>query len=328
MKKSFLCLICILALCFLTACQAVCPHVDVNDDGICDIADCEKEYKDGIDTICAHQDINRDGKCEFCSENCVYTRQDNIIYFGQYPQTLQTSTDPDLTYSQDPDENGYYLGSDNNYYAKVVLDPNGEGYTFANGQNVIAGETHYFKVEPLRWRIVYTDYSTALIVCDSIIANMAYDAESNNYETSDVRAWLNETFYETAFNELQKSLIAKTLVDNSASSTVSANNPYACNDTEDYVFLLSFSDVTNEAYALDLAARQLRPSDYALANGAFMNQNFANYGYGTWWLRSPYDFDESKARCVYRDGRVYGGSYGSIENDYYGVVPAMFIHLK
>ena len=326
MKKTIFCLLCILTLCFLTACQAPCAHVDSDDDGMCDLPRCYTPYYDGIDTICAHQDRNKDGKCDICKGTAAYTREGEYIYFGEYPQTLQTNSK--MTYSDTPNEKGYYKGLDGYDYAKVVAAPNGEYYTFSSGHYVEAEKEYYFRVEPIRWRIVTTDHSTALLLCDSIIANMAFDEYTNDYEESDVRAWLCDTFYETAFSELQKSVIQLTLVDNSAATTASSANPYVCNNTEDYIFLLSYADVTNEAYGLDTVARQLRPSDFALASGAFMNLSANCYGCGTWWLRSPYNNSKYAARCVYRDGRVYGGSYGDIASAFFGVVPALVINLK
>ena len=327
MKKTIFCLVCVLALCFLTACQnaAPCIHVDADDNGMCDLG-CKEKYSDGIDTVCPHKDYNKDNKCDVCKESCAYTRDGEYIYFGEYPQTLQSNDR--ITYSENPAANGYYLGSDNNYYAKVVADPYGESYYFSNATVVESGKAYYFKVEPIRWRIIETDYNTALIVCDSIIDSMAYDANDNNYKNSDVRAWLCNTFYKEAFTALQQAIIVSTEVDNSGASTADPGNPYICGNTVDPVFLLSYSDVINKDYGFDVTTRQLMLSDYARAGGALMSQDADTYYCGTWWLRSPYDFSEDYARCVYRDGRVLTGSYAETYHDHIGVVPALVIRLK
>ena len=97
--------------------------------------------------------------------------------------------------SNTPDADGYYLGSDGERYAKVVADPYpfNSGYTFSNNSSVIDGNTYYFKVEPIRWRILSERDGKAFILCDSIIASKAYDAgNNNNYANSDIRAWLND----------------------------------------------------------------------------------------------------------------------------------------
>lgn len=48
------------------------------------------------------------------------TKEQNLIYLGEFPQTLK---DENVTITDVIDDRGYYLGSDNSYYAKVVADP-------------------------------------------------------------------------------------------------------------------------------------------------------------------------------------------------------------
>ena len=93
---------------------------------------------------------------------------------------------------------------------------------------------YYFKVEPIRWRILTTDGETALILCDVIIEKVSFDAVypyKNNYMDSELRAWLNSTFYETAFSELQREIILTTTVDNSLESTGFTTNKNVCANT-------------------------------------------------------------------------------------------------
>ena len=163
-----------------------------------------------------------------------------------------------------------------------------------------------------------------MIVCDSIIANKAYDNDDNSYKDSDVRAWLNAEFYNTAFTDLQREIILTTTVDNSVSSTGTATNPYACEDTDDKIFLLSHKEVTNTDYGFvsrDSAsdsAREMNPSDYSRATGAYVS----DAGTGYWWLRSPNYSDKTGARYVYGGAADYS-YYVSFVNC--GVVPALRI---
>ena len=262
----------------------------------------------------------------------VYTRSGNYIYFGEYPQTIKASN-VSIT-SNTPDADGYYLGSDGERYAKVVADPYpfNSGYTFSNNSSVIDGNTYYFKVEPIRWRILSERDGKAFILCDSIIASKAYDAgNDNNYANSGIRAWLNDEFYKTAFGALQQALIQTTEVDNSAGSTGNSPNSYACENTFDKVFLLSVSEVANSAYgfandpsAYDTARRMLT-SDFSRATGAYMLTSSSYYGYGCWWLRSPYYNYSDYARYVNSSGFAH---YYNVYNDSYGVVPALNLTLS
>ena len=255
------------------------------------------------------------------------------ILFGEYPQTIKANN---VTIRGVTDSRGYYLGSDGAYYAKVTATPYASGYTFSTGKTVSSGAVYYFKVEPIRWRILSENGDTALILCDSIIANKRFDDSSNNYAESEIRAWLNAEFYNAAFDSLQRELILITTVDNSVASTGGFSNPYVCEDTNDKVFLLSCEDVTNADYGFVThpydygIARQRQTSDYTRATGAHMSTSIDYYGNGLWWLRSPdYSIDDT-VREVNVDGYVLDYFLGGnlVYTRYVGVVPALQIRLK
>ena len=258
----------------------------------------------------------------------VYTREGDYIYFGEYPQTLKADN---VTVGDVADEDGYYLGSDGERYAKVVADPYNSGYTFSDGSSVTVGATYYFKVEPIRWRILSESDGSAFILADGTLANKAYDASSNNYKNSDIRAWLNDEFLNTAFGETAQGLIKTTEVDNSAYSTGDSSNRYACENTFDKVFLLSYREVVNSEYGFASSsstndtARQMTVSDYARSTGAYMYTSSGYFCCGDWWLRSPIDGSGYIARRVGDSGDADYGN--TIYYDDYGVVPALNITL-
>ena len=258
----------------------------------------------------------------------------SYILFGEYPQTLKADS---VSVRTTADSRGYYLGSDGFYYAKVTAKPCDSGYTFSSGTSVTRGTVYYFKVEPIRWRILSEDGDTALILCDSIIANKAFDNYNggnydNNYADSTIRAWLNDQFFSTAFTRLQRDLINTVLVDNSAASTGYSSNPNACEDTNDKIFLLSYKEVTNSAYGFASSedtsdtARQMTASDYARATGALMSTGSTYYGNGWWWLRSLCNDYDNIARGVYGNGNA--GNFNYVDDDCIGVVPALQIRLR
>ena len=285
---------------------------------------------------------------DMSTENYVRVNENNeldedggYILFGQYPQTIKAA-DVSIT-SNTPDTDGYYLGSDGERYAKVVANPDSSGYTFSDNSSVTSGNTYYFNVEPIRWRILSESDGNAFILCDSIIANHYYhhtrsattiDGQTvyaNNYKYSDIRAWLNDEFYNTAFGDLQQALIQTTEVDNSAQSTDSSSNPYACENTFDKVFLPSSREVITIEYGFESSptfdtARQMITSDFSRATGAYMSTNSSYYGNGWWWLRSPYYDHSNYARSVnYNGGADYRGDVGSANH---GVVPALNLTLS
>lgn len=282
-------------------------------------------------TVSAYQRINASG---------VPTANGNYILFGEYPQTIKAN---DVTITETTDGRGYYLGSDGYYYAEVTATPYGSGYsgyTFSTSATVTRGTVYYFKVEPIKWRILSESGGTALILCESIIANKRYNeyyegtkngVYANNYKESEIRAWLNDEFYNTAFNTLQQELIQITEVDNSVYSTGFSSNPYTCANTNDKIFLPSYREMVNTAYGFssnssdyDTARRRLT-SDYSRATGVWMDAYTGYYGNGYWWLRSPLDLYSYLARYVSYDGYI-DGNY--VYNSNIGVVPALVIDLR
>ncbi|MGN0768516.1 MAG: DUF6273 domain-containing protein, partial [Christensenellales bacterium] len=161
---------------------------------------------------------------------------------------------------------------------------------------------------------------------------------NNDYKESSIRKWLNETFYNAAFNSTQKSKIQTTTVDNGAASTNPNNNStqwnggangFVCANTSDKIFLLSEKEVTNASYCFSSdygicdTARKKRTTDYAQSQGAWTTESD---GTGWWWLRSPHYSDGVSAYRVSREGYAFDGIavYGTDS----GVVPALRIKLS
>lgn len=250
------------------------------------------------------------------------------IYFGEFPQSIKAD---DVTITSTVDERGYALGSDGAYYAEVTAAPCWDAYKFTTDAPVTAGTVYYFKVEPIRWRVLAEEEDgTALLLCDSIIANGFFDLDDNNYANSDLRAWLNGVFYLAAFDSTEQAEIKTVTLDNSAASTGVTANPYACEDTEDKVFLLSVAEVTNKAYGLASApdkkdkSRRKQTTDYARATGAWMSEEKDVYGVGYWLLRSPRYHDSAFACGVRSAGSV---DYYDVNYGYSGIAPAVKIQL-
>ena len=292
-----------------------------------------------------------DGFCTTCGKEgesaLAYTRDGDYVYFGEYPQTIKAD---DVTITDTTDDRGYYLGSDGNYYAKITADPMDSNVNFSTGANVTAGTVYYFKVEPIRWRILSEENGEAFLLCDSIIAGVPYQSDfaydsstskyyttangapegtyANNYKYSEVRAWLNATFYETAFTSLQQTIILITEVDNSLTSTGFTSNPCVCENTNDKLFLLSYAETTNSAYGFASSsasdtAKIMLTSDYSRAMGVRIGTSSSSYGSCAWWTRTPTN-GVNMVRPVDSAGGLTMFSRVSNKN---GVVPALRITL-
>lgn len=268
-----------------------------------------------------------------------YVRGADTVLFGVYPQSLKADN---VTISGGADANGYYTGSDGNLYVKVTATPQDSDYKFKNGTKISKGNSYYFMLEPVEWRVLGTDGDNAILLADKILAGHSYDKDGVKWKDSDVREWLNSDFMNDMFNSAQQALIVNTQVSNDLASapvdTSGKNGNIDDNDnvTEDMVWLLSYAEVQNEAYgfvgelamgdSVDDGIDPLRAKsviDYARATGAFMKTEKKNYGNGCWWLRSPY-YDSAKVMDVRSDGYVDVYDEGTFVS---GIVPAVTLNL-
>lgn len=254
------------------------------------------------------------------------------ITYGLYPQTNinDSSMISALNALTTPESNGWYL-YDNEYYAKVSAKPNASYYKFDNGTTIVSGTTYWFKCEPIVWNVLSNTSGEYYIVSSVLLdAHCYYNSTSsrtidgqtvcaNNYKYSDIRTWLNNDFYNSAF-ALGNSYIQTTTVDNSASTTESGSNPYACANTQDKVFLPSYQDYINSSYGfstsiVSTSTRYCRTTDWARARGSTYYTSSESYQYnGYYWTRSP-DNDYFDGACGFRpDGWLTISSVNDTDN--------------
>ena len=250
------------------------------------------------------------------------------IYFGEYPQTVKADG---VTILSETDSRGYYKGSDDAWYAKISSAKTYKGSTFlfSNGSLVQPGKEYYFKVEPILWRVLSQEGGRALVLCENIIANMANDSDDtiSSYADNAIRIWLNDSFFNTAFKENDRSKILTTNVINDRGSLGSADTNFVCENTEDKLFLLSYDEVTNEEYGFVIDQdRAMTVSDYCRATGIYVYLGDSNYyGCGAWWLRT-FKQPGNIFHVYWYDGGV--NHYSVSSRDYIGVLPAMNIVLS
>ncbi len=281
---------------------------------------------------------------------------EDYIYFGSYPKTLEPDTS---LISSTQDSNGYYIGKDGiSRFAKIEsANPCDSSYVFNNGAQISSGSSYYFKVEPIKWKILEVKNGKALLLCEDIIdvhQFFNYSSErtindstiyASNYKYSDIRAWLNgysqeegntngenwssNGFLQKAFTETEQSVILTTTVNNKASTTENSSNTYVCENTNDKVFLLSYQDMINPNYGFDSSstnydtARMKQTTDYARANHAWYDTSTDYLYNGYYWLRSPStDISHAVSRV---DHYGCSGYYYGVNSYDLGVVPALYV---
>ena len=227
-------------------------------------------------------------------------RRKDIIEFGSYPQTIK---DEKVTIiNSKRDEKGYYTGSDGEKYALLKANPS-DSYTFSNGETIIRNKEYYFKVEPIKWKILEDKNGKVFIFSELILDAHIFDDSSNDYSISSIRKMLNNEFYNKAFDKKQKQMIEKTTLKDISNVT-------------DKVFLLSEEEIENTLYGFNSNSdRCKKATDYAKANHAFEYKEN-----GWYWLRTPEASYSSGARRVYSDGYV---NWNYVYFDCYGVAPAL-----
>lgn len=250
-------------------------------------------------------DVNGDGKVEYRG-----------LYFSDYlPFNTVLGSGANNSYQ---DENGYY--PKNVYWFayepikwKVLSEGEDSDYLFS------------IKVLDCQTFSVYND--NGLHQCTDLDGHVA-SVYPNNYRFSTIRTYLNTTFFDEAFSATDKERVLETTLDNSVASTGYETNVYACEDTNDFVYLPSFRDVLNTDYGFSDnqlskdESKQLLVTDYALAVGCFKPTGPEFTEYSEWWTRSPEKFNSLAVHTIFSNGIANGYHY---DYAYSGVAPAISI---
>lgn len=189
---------------------------------------------------------------------------------------------------------------------------------------------------PIEWLVLEKDGQKALLISRYSLDNKPYHTKSKNvtWETCNLRAWLNGEFLKKAFTEKEQEAILTTTVDNSKRQGYGLWGRNGEKDTQDKVFLLSY---TEAVIYLDLAEpnessvrARVSPTQYAIKKGAyyddFMKSKTVDGDYaGRWWLRSP-GSQPKEAAYVFYTGCV---SYWRVEDATSNAVrPALWVDLS
>ncbi len=237
----------------------------------------------------------------------------DCVWFGSYPQSEVTDSDP--IYSSLQNANGWDarndLMLDGNHYRRMkkgdatYSDSSGSYYSWPD-----ADTYHYFKYEPVKWRVLKIEDNQALLLSDAALdAQQYHTAEADTtWEASTIRSWLNG--YDSSYNQQKTDYSSRNFIDCAftpdeqsaiaVTSLVNADNlshgTPGGNHTTDKIFLLSESEVYGESAApygfvsdrneYD-EARRSKSSTYAKAMGVYSSTGEIFKDNCHWCLRSP-----------------------------------------
>lgn len=171
--------------------------------------------------------------------------------------------------------------------------------------------------EAIEWIVLDKEDGKLLLLSKYVLDARGYAGAWYNvtWEDSNLRFWLNESFYKNAFTETEQDQILQTQV-------LNENNPeYGTkggNDTIDHIFLLSLDEV--DRYLSNYLVRMAKGTAYALDSNLW-----TWIGAAYWWLRSP-GYSSISAALVLLNGAVYGNGL-SVNYTDIGVRPALWVSI-
>lgn len=177
----------------------------------------------------------------------------------------------------------------------------------------------YDEKQEIKWRVLSVDGDDAFLLADKGLDGKAYHGvyESITWESCELRYWLNNTFYNEAFNENEQMSIIPTLV---------------YDQLIDKVSILSLSEAVNteygfpNIYGINSKTRRMKATEYAVNQGITVIDYEGYEGNIFWWLMLPRQSNYMTASVSYR-GSVDSGRT-NVDDPAFAVCPAMHIDLS
>ena len=279
----------------------------------------------------------------------------DCVYFGKYPQSEITSKDGSI-YNTLKNATGWDENNDIRIGEAKYRRLKGEDATYTRSDQ--GGQYdwkdnyktyHYFKYEPIKWRVLNRSGNDALLLADIALDDQKCNTNDEyvTWETSSMRSWLNgygasmnepktdyskKNFINSAFSSIQRNGIKTTSVVNNNSIIYGTESE---NNIADKVFLLANSedykdvatsygfDFENDVYGDE--AKRSRCSAYAYAMGTWRYHPIDNDERHTvyWWYHVV-DKDDMASSIDFSGNPVGVG----VVSDDIGVRPALHLNLS
>lgn len=208
---------------------------------------------------------------------------------------------------------------------------------------------HYFRYDPVRWRVLALEGEKALLLADRLLDCMPFHAASGpvTWETSTLRSWLNgygpeenaahadyrgAGFPDMAFTPSERAAILPSPVENAPNASYQTD----CGpDTEDRVFLLSNAEVFASPAAArygfyqgdgkDDPAKRFRSTLYAKCRGAWWSPVNGYRGNSFWFMRTN-GYNPESVTYICDFGYIYQRGTVCTCGDA-GILPALWVDL-
>ena len=195
-------------------------------------------------------------------------------------------------------------------------------------------EYHYFKYQPVCWRILNITGNTAILLADKALDCQRFNdtQQEVNWSTCSLRQWLNSNVYNTMFTDTERQSIILSEVQNPINYYFGTS----CGpDTQDNIYILDehevFCDQQAVSYGflntdgIDDPARRFRPTMYAKCRGVWISP-VESYKGNTFWLMRSTGYTALNVPYVCEFGYLY--NRGTLVNcDDSGIIPVIQVNL-
>ncbi|MFI3252556.1 MAG: DUF6273 domain-containing protein, partial [bacterium] len=206
---------------------------------------------------------------ELIKEECNKSKDSDTILFGEYPKSLYTGV---VNLDVLPDKQGVYHVND--LKLKKIFDK-------------------FHIIEPIEWNVVNINGKEHL-VSKNILDFCIFHTMKNDYESSELRSFLNGTFFCNAFSLKEQEKIQVSNIDGLL----------------DKVYVLSEEEISN------VSIKTSKVTDYCLNQNCFRN----NKNNGKYWLRTKNNKITSFASIVNEFGNIDGEYVTAQHEEYIGFV--------
>lgn len=242
----------------------------------------------------------------------------HYMYYGNYPQSYVGSSmndqledwfnseKPEKSYSF---EAGWSISWDvyeflGEFYTRGKAMPSASDLTFSNGEKIKSSGFYWFKVEPILWYVLNYDewvsgkpLEVMSVYCLSSGIPFTYGnmEDYSGWHASEIREWLNGSFYDVAFSKNEKTNILLSDLYNTAPCTSDYLKPeeeWTGVPTQDWVYLPSTATKINGItpfWAVNNPSNRVQAygTDFAVANTMDVDNNVGETNnVGVWCLRT------------------------------------------
>lgn len=252
------------------------------------------------------------------------------VDFGSYPQSAYV---PEKT-------------PHNSVSGQVYTDSDGTQMMYAeweieNEDEKMEKKQGFFKMEPIRWRVLSVDGSSAFLMADQILDRHCFNEytwKDNNqngkadedeiitWKDSSLRSWLNNEFCNKAFSSEEKDAILQSEHENEGETRKEETAGVFLfpegGVTQDKVFLLSRSEAENEKYGMPnskvgVVSRQTTYTEYGKKDYRWSSVEY--------WLRAPQSYEVDDGQFTW--AAEWDESVAPSVDYYNGVRPCVCIDL-